>query len=191
MIDPEIEAISKCHELFLSLKDDSKVRVIQWLISKFQLNTSHAIHSKQEQQRTSVSDDVPIKVLPNGNGKNGDSTDRNSDVKGIGDFDSVAEFFAATTPNTDWEKGLVVATYLQIKNEMSDFTGFQVNKELKNLGHGMANITSTFDVCIEKKPQLILQLRKEGKSRQAQKKYKVSAEGIKYVKTLLGKNNEN
>jgi hypothetical protein len=94
-------------------------------------------------------------------------------------------FFAAASPNSEWEKVLVVATYLQTNSGLSDFTSFVVNKELKNLGHSPGNITKTIQTCIDKRPQLILQLRKEGKTQQAQKKFKVSVEGLKYVKGML------
>lgn len=105
----------------------------------------------------------------------------------IESYNSVAELFSAASPTVDWEKALVVATYLQVKNGLSDFTSLEVNRELKNLGYPSSNITDAFDVCITKRPQLILQLRKEGNSRQARKKYKVSNEGIKLVKSMVAK----
>lgn len=189
MVDPEIEAIAKCHDLFKVLEDDSKIRVIQWLISKFQLNPSPTAWVKTNQQPSNPNSDQ-AKILPPANVENG-----NDEViiippnnKSIESYESVAECFSDATPSSYWEKALIVAAYLQIKKELSDFTSFEVNKELKNLGYASGNITEAFDACINRKPQFILQLRKDGKSQQARKKYKVSGEGIKHVTSMLQKN---
>ena len=191
MFDPEIEAIAKSHDLFKILDDDSKIRVIQWLISKFQLNPHPHSWAKQLNGNSLISESADV-VSNKNNGEQIEASDftaaRVQEVgQTIESFDSVAEFFAETTPNSDWEKALVVATYLQIKNNLSDFNSYDINKELKNLGHYISEISHAFDVSISKKPQLILQMRKDGNSRQGRKKYKVSAEGIKYVKSLLQK----
>lgn len=188
MADLEIEAIVKCHELFTALEDDSKVRVIQWLISKFQLSPQSSNWPKNQPTAPNLTGTVKVLPLTDlGDGKNGSGVLLvETSVEG---YDSVADLFSAASPNVDWEKALVVATFLQLKNGLSDFTSFEVNKELKNLGYPSANITDAFDVCIGKRPQLILQLRKEGNSRQARKKYKVSNEGVKLVKNMLLKGN--
>lgn len=191
MFDPEIEAIAKCYDLIKVLEDDSKIRVIQWLVSRFELNpqpstwNGHSSPARQSSQNRAVS------ILPPSN--------NDSDLNGgetliavpqentIESFDSVAEIFASTSPNNDWEKALVVAAFSQVKNALSDFTSYEINKELKNLGHASSNITKALDNCIDRKPQLILQLKKVGKSRQAKKKYKVSNEGLMYVKSMIGR----
>lgn len=100
-------------------------------------------------------------------------------------YDSIAECFADASPNSDWEKALIVAAYLQVKNSLSDITSLEVNKELKNLGHASSNITKAFESNIDRRPQFVLQLRKDGKTQQAKKKYKVSAEGIKHANSML------
>jgi hypothetical protein len=193
MFDPEIEAIAKCYDLFKVLEDDSKIRVLQWLISKFELNPHPAASWKTKSDETATIETV--KVLPetdsNINGfaaVNGNGQEKsNSDSKAIEDFDDIAEMYAAAAPNKDWEKCLVVATYLQVKNDLQEITSFEVNKELKHLGHGVNSITHIFDTCIDRKPQLILQKRKEGKTRQAKKKYKVTGEGIKLVNSMIAR----
>lgn len=176
-LDPEIESISKCHDALKTLDDEAKKRVIQWLVNKYELSKtsfSHVIPEPQKQSGNLISTSPAVIDIPN----------PMSHIS-IEDYDDLAEFFAILSPSSDWEKALIVATFLQVKNGLGDFKGFDVNKKLKNLGHGVSNIASTLTACIDKKPQLILQLRKEGKSKQAQKKYKVSTEGINYVKKLL------
>jgi hypothetical protein len=60
-----------------------------------------------------------------------------------------------------------------------------VNKELKNLGEGILNITSALDALKAQKPALALQLKKAGKSRQARKTYKVTVAGLKFVENMI------
>lgn len=185
ILDPEIKAMYECYNLTKDLDENSKVRVVRWLIDRLQLpslsiktkspsggsaSTGHELDSQHSNEENEADEE-----------KNGSE----DFPKTIADFETVAEAFAAANPSTDWEKSLVVATYLQQKNGLSEIKGFDVNKELKNLGHGMTHITHTFDTCIAKRPQLVLQLRKEGKTRQAQKKYKVTGEGIKIVNAMI------
>ena len=61
----------------------------------------------------------------------------------------------------------------------------QVNKELKNLGHGAANIARVFDNLIATTPQQVIQTRKSGTSKQARKSYKVTRVGITRMRELL------
>jgi len=187
MFDPEIEAIAKCHDLFKVLENDSKIRVIQWLISKFELNPSPSAWSKTHEQPKNQTHEA-LKTLPNTNGEEVNADEVviiPPDNKTLDCYETIAECFADASPNNDWEKALVVAAYLQVKNNLTDIASFDVNKELKNLGHASSNITLAFASSIDRKPQFMLQLRKDGKSQQAKKKYKVSAEGIKHVNSML------
>ena len=79
----------------------------------------------------------------------------------------------------------MVAAYLQNKGGEKELTSREINKELKNLGHGVGNITNAISSLSVKKPSLMIQTRKEGRSKQAQKKYKVTTEGFEAVKRLI------
>jgi DNA-binding PadR family transcriptional regulator len=68
---------------------------------------------------------------------------------------------------------------------VTDVEAQRVNTELKQLGHGVSNITRAFDALKSQKPALIMQTRKEGTSKQARKKYKVTTEGKKAVERML------
>jgi hypothetical protein len=63
-------------------------------------------------------------------------------------------------------------------------TGFQVSKELKQHGYGVANITDCFSANMEAEPARIL-TKKSEKSKQAKKLYLVTTAGIKYVEDRL------
>jgi hypothetical protein len=63
-------------------------------------------------------------------------------------FQSAGEFLAAASPSSDADRVLCVAAYLQ---DFSDdahtvtLTGKQINDVLKNLGHGVKNITDSIN----------------------------------------------
>lgn len=100
-------------------------------------------------------------------------------------YDSLADFYAATSPSTESDKALVVGYWTQILQGEAEFDAQSVNKELKHLGHGVGNITSAFDGLIKRKPQLVIQTRKAGTSRQARKLYKLTLEGQRSVEGMI------
>ncbi len=53
MIDPELEAIFKCTEVLKDLDNESKVRVIQYLLSRFKLATGSGTHSATNDNNSS------------------------------------------------------------------------------------------------------------------------------------------
>jgi len=80
---------------------------------------------------------------------------------------------------------------LQEKNSDQELTGREINSELNHLGHGVGNITNAISSLINRKPSLMIQTRKAGKTKQAQKRYKITHEGMKQVKEMIAKENEN
>jgi hypothetical protein len=88
-------------------------------------------------------------------------------------------------PDTDAERALVAGYWLQCTQGQTEFTAQAVNDELKNLGHGVSNITNAFSSLKDQKPALVIQVRKDGTSQQARKKYRVTAEGKKAVDLMV------
>ena len=88
----------------------------------------------------------------------------------VAGFGSLAEFFDAGDPQTEGEKALIGGFWLQRREGMATFDSAAVNRELKNLGHAVTNITMAFDWLMDQKPALAVQTAKSGKSRQARKK---------------------
>jgi hypothetical protein len=100
-----------------------------------------------------------------------------------GDF---AELYNAANPTRDADRALVAGYWLQVIEKKKNFTSQQAHKLLKNLGHGVTNITDAFDALKGEKPRLAMQVRKAGTTRQARKQYQLTTEGIKRVKTMIG-----
>jgi len=155
-VEPELKAMN---EVFVSLKDledEAKQRVIEWVVGRFSLSV------KSTKTKGSLQEVESIDVLTN---------------KDLTTFDSVADVFANAQVKSESEKVLLVAAYLQQKRG-GELVGREINKELNHLGHGVGNITNAITSLINRKPKQMIQTRKEGKTKQAQKKYKVTTEGI-------------
>jgi len=102
-------------------------------------------------------------------------------------FESFADLFAGADPKTDKEKALVAAYWTQICENQPNFPSQSLNAALKDLGHGVGNITDALDALKDEKPSLILQLKKSGTSKQARKTYKLTLEGAKRVQQMISK----
>jgi len=102
-----------------------------------------------------------------------------------GRFEGIADLFDAANPKTEPEKVLVVAFWFQEIQGQGDVDSQSLNTELKNLGHGIGNITRALDNLINRKPRLMIQTRKSGSSQQARKRFKVTTEGIKAARAML------
>jgi|SRR5271154_5517214 len=90
------------------------------------------------------------------------------------------------TPATQADWALLGAYYFQRIMGEQNVTGLQVNKELKQHGYGVTNITDCFTSNMQSEPARMLQTKKSGKSKQAKKLYLVTTAGLKYVEDRLG-----
>jgi len=172
----ELKAMEEVHSALAKLTVDGQQRVVAWAVSALQLSlgapaitTGH--HQGRPPQAASVQQDAP-----SGGG----------DVAtGAGAYASFADLFSAASPTTNQEKALVGGYWLQVCQGVESFASMAINNELKNLGEGVENITSAFDGLKDTKPQLALQVRKDGKSQQARKKYKLTVAGIRAVERMI------
>jgi hypothetical protein len=103
-------------------------------------------------------------------------------------FESFAELFDATQPDSNSHKALVSAYWCQVCQAAEDFDSQQINAELKNMGHGIANITNAIEPLKNQRPALVLQIRKSGSSQQARKTYKMTVAGKRLVNELVANN---
>jgi hypothetical protein len=173
--DPEVAAIGKVNDALLPLEPAVRQRVLYWAAQRFEVILPKG--------KTSAS----------GNGGADGKEEEEQDAEQLGTvtpgaFADVASLYDAANPTTEADKALVVGYWFQVVQGNADFTGFSVNKELSNLGHGVKNITVALGSLIDSTPRLVIQTHKSGKSKQARKKYKVTGEGIKRVKQLLAGN---
>jgi len=103
----------------------------------------------------------------------------------IENFSNFIELFEAASPSTEYEKVLVASFWFQEIMENDSVEALSVNNALKNLGHGIGNITREFNRLQKEEPTLVMQVQKKGSSKQARKEYKVTYAGIKKVKNMV------
>lgn len=184
----ELDAMRAIHEALDGLDDDQRGRALRWAADLFKINLADA--PTVVAQNVASADEGP-RVYPDavdGEGVNEIEGARdNNGTSGFGtpQFVHFAELYDACGPKSDTERALVGAYWMQVVQNGSQFTGFDVNKELRNLGHELSNVSRSLSSCMNKKPALILQLRKNGKAKQARKTYKLSHEGVKAVQAMM------
>lgn len=108
----------------------------------------------------------------------------NAGRDGMKQHETLADFYSAADPQQDSDRALVVGYWVQVIEGEGDFDSFAVNKRLKDLGYGVGNITSAFNGLISRRPQLVIQTKKSGTSKQARKLYRLTSEGQKTVERM-------
>lgn len=157
-MDPEIKAMADITEALDGLESETTKRVLRWAMARY--NASAPLE---------VSDDEgEVGPLPS--------------EQGFADFH---DLYDAANPQTGLDRILVTGYWFQELEGHAQLDSFQINKELKNLGHGSGNITRDLQRLIDRRPRLVLQVRKEGTTKQARKKYRLSREGILAVQRML------
>jgi hypothetical protein len=100
-------------------------------------------------------------------------------------YETFADLYDAAQPTTGADMALVGGFWFQVCQDAEDFVAAEVNKELKNAGAKVANITVAFNGLIKSSPRLVLQVKKSGKAQQARKRYKLTLAGIKTVENMI------
>jgi hypothetical protein len=160
----EIAAMTEIAKALQPLDTESRRRVLQWAIDSFEASITSGNRRLLERRNS------------HDPGVQNDFSER---------FNDLAELYAATSPNNDREKALVVGYWFQKMNNDSDFDSGSINRELKHLGHGVGNITSALSSLMSRRPQMVIQTRKSGSSQQARKRYRITAEGAKQVEQMI------
>ena len=173
--DVEIDAMRDISTLFAELDEEAQERVMAWLHSRFGVRRGPSESLATASSSSAATSGERERASP--------QVSRTS-------FDHPAELFEAARAKTDAEKALVLAYWFQVSQNAASFSSRQVNDELKHLGYGVGNITRALDALMETRPALVIQLEKSGKSKQAQKKFRVTHEGLKRVQQLLSRSLE-
>lgn len=178
MGDPEIEAMSAVAAALADLEQEVQGRVLRWAAER------HGVALPADRDRHK------------GTGGGGAASEHDDGAEDVTEeviaaeapvFEHFAELFAKAQPTTEADKALVAAYWLQAVLGEDKWQATAPQKELKNLGHSIGNITQALTSNIRKKPQRIIQLRKAGNARQARKTYKVTHEGLVYVEGMFGR----
>jgi hypothetical protein len=164
----EIEAMKSVGTALARLDKETQARVLRWAVDKFDFAVANAGNGKSPRMRPR--DDEAA-----------------GGVTGAEQFVDLPALFGSTSPTTESEKALVVGYWLQVIEGQVDLDSQNINAELKNLGHGVLNITRALEGLIGTRPQLVIQTRKSGSAKQARKKYRLTGEGITRVKQMMSR----
>ena len=159
----ELKAMAQVEAALKELGEEERARVMHWAAARF---------------------GVAVKAAKKDNGKGSDAGDIDST-----EYAALAELYDAVAPTTEADRALVAAYWFQIRQGAADVEAQAINAELKHMGHGVGNITRAFDALKSHKPALIIQTRKEGTTKQARKRYKVTGEGKKAVESMIANDN--
>lgn len=159
--DPEIQAMAIVSAALADLDDAARERVLHWLAQRFGVGFD-------ERKRASV-------VSNSGGSADG--------ARGA-EFAEFVDLFDRASPRTDIERALVGGYWFQVGVGSSDFQAQAVNSALKELGYGIGNITLALGALERRRPALVRQVTKAGRTKQARKKYKLTAAGIAEVRAM-------
>jgi hypothetical protein len=171
MGDPEIDAMSAVASAIADLEEEAQGRVLRWAAERYGVSMpttgrrSGSLAGDQDSAGDGVTDQEIAEEAP--------------------DYEHFAELFAAASPKTNEDKALVAAYWIQVHEGNTTWASRLLNSELKNLGHSIPNITDALSSNMRKKPQRVIQLKKSGNTKQANKTYKVTHEGLVYVQGML------
>ena len=159
-MDPvaELAAATKVAGIFQSLTEGARSRLLQWLTARFDANALQRVPNLLARKAPTV---VP-------------------------EFETLAELIAAVNPANEPDRALVTAYWVQTHDKVAEFDAYTINKELTHLGYKVGNITNALSALMNRKPALVVQLRKSGSSKQARKSYKLTTSGQQAVNQMLG-----
>lgn len=164
--DQEIQAMAMVNTALSGLDSEAAARVLRWATGRYGVRAT----------------DVKVDNSSNDIGRDSDSA---AGKAGAPQAIYVADLYAQAEPETDAERALVVGYWLQRHDGQENLAAQDINKELKHLGHGVSNVTMALGRLINQRPQLVIQVRKSGSSKQARKQYRLTAAGLARVEEML------
>ena len=156
--DPELESMQKIAVALDGLTADARSRVLRWAADRYNVGDIEQLGEHAVGSKTGAPE---------------------------ADFQDFASFYDRAKPSIESEKALVAGYWLQQKEGQKDFTALGANNLLKDLGHPITTIPREFIKLIKAKPNLVMLVRKSGKTKQARKTYRLTAEGIKRVDSIM------
>ena len=176
--DPEIVAMNKVYNVFRNLDNGKRKRIIHWLIDRFGLMGDKPLHElthpiqKQTETKPMKKEKQEKAVKP-------------LEKRGVKQYDTVLDLFSEAKIKKSTGKILLMAAYLQERHNFKEITTYDINFRLKRIKHGVTNISSLINGILKRKPQLLDEIKKEGQTKHARRKFRVTEEGLKVVKNYL------
>src|SRR5947208_2998462 len=128
----EVDAMRMVEEALEPLEADARGRVLRWAFERF---------------------GAPLPASPARGAATGAFRTAASTVSTGDAPQDAGEFYAQADPQTEPDRALVVAYWVQEIRGDAEFEAQTVNTQLKHLGHGVSNITRALDDLKARKPQ--------------------------------------
>jgi hypothetical protein len=165
----EVKAMSKMVEALEGLDTDARHRVLEWASKRYGVSPT-----RDRTQRGTKTEETA----------GGDDTNVDDD------YADLAALYSAAGPTTDAEKVLVAGYWHQVKEKKENLDSQALNTDLKDLGHQVGNVTRACSVLMKAKPQLMIQVKKTGSTKQARKQYRLTSAGLQRLREMLTKGDE-
>ncbi len=180
MSDPEIEAMGEVVAALDKLDDDhdKRARVLRWAAERYGVSLAAAVTPARQTGAGSILD-----ALSQPNQRVAEAPRAAVSERSFEDF---VDLFDAVDPRSDVERALTGAYWLQVINNQPSWQSLRVNNLLKDTGHGEANVTAALRSAQARKPALVRQVHKSGKSAQSWNTYKLTTSGVSYMRRKLG-----
>lgn len=159
----ELEALLKIESIMEGLDTEQSRRVLIWLHDKYG-------HHADGLRFPTANQSMIEKISAN--------------------FSNFAEFYDIVQPKGNALKALCACYWFDYLEHGRKFNAQILNSELKQLGHGISNITAALTALKDEKPSLVLQVKKSGTSRQARKEYQITESGRKRIDEMIGDRDE-
>lgn len=180
MPDTEVEAMGRVADALGDLEEGERSRVLRWAAERYGVviaPTREPVGEPDTGRRSG-----PVTVVENHEQVDEPAGNRAAASR---KFDTFAELYDAAPPSTDQERVLVAGYWTQVVQGKNPFGSRELNKDLRDLGHAVGNINKAMSANMRKKPALILQVSRGGGAPQAQKKYKLSDAGKRWIEARL------
>jgi hypothetical protein len=200
--DAEINALSNVYEVLKALDNDQIKRIIDWVSSKFELEKYPDLKSGQREveltpqpapaeavepsgepvrkrrgrkpgQLMPMAEETPLLPMPSG-------------LKGFMKFDSLQEILNASTAKRTGAKMLLVAAYLQEKENLKELSSYDISSRMKKIGDEIKHPSATLNSLIGRKPPLLLQTGTHSASAKSRRKFRVTEEGLRIARKYIG-----
>lgn len=185
--DQEINALSNVYEALKGLNNDQIKRIIDWVTSKFSLDEPEAFTSPGEAAEPFVEPVKKRRGRKPGKEKPGveETKPVAAGIKGFMKYDSLKEIFSASTAKRIGAKILLVAAYLQEKENFRELSSYDVSSRLKKIGEEIKNSSVAINGLMSKKPPLLLQTGTQGTSLKSRRKFRVTEEGLRIARNYI------
>lgn len=172
--ESDIDALNKVSEALENLDSQERIRIIAWLIDRFDLTALPAEYITETQQI----DITENKPKP-------EEIVRRYRKKKIIDYDTALDLFAEAKIKRASDKVLLMAAFLQERLNFKEIAAHDISFRLKRIKHSVSNVSSLLSGLLQQEPPVMVEIPTENQSKYYKKKVKVTEIGLKLASRLI------